>query len=199
MFRKICAFASIFIIFLTCVYADGEKNFYINLDFSEAAYTEFGFSGGPVTSSNNLVTALDPDGIKIQTGRSDTDSSTNLPTALYPSTSSVYAYWNIVSENSVQLGLRIEKPLLPWNWIVETETPENDAPKIAWSVSWNDPDYGSGIVSSNNVSVPFVLLNNESSIIDSVQLTINVDPVTEIGRYVADVYSSSLILEVISQ
>ena len=199
MFRKICAFASIFIIFLTCVYADGEKNFYINLDFSEAAYTEFGFSGGPVTSSNNLVTALDPDGIKIQTGRSDTDSSTNPPTALYPSTSSVYAYWNIVSENSVQLGLRIEKPLLPWNWIVETETPENEAPNIAWSVSWNDPDYCSGIVSSNNVSVPFVSLNNESSIIDSVQLTINVDPVTEIGRYVADVYSSSLILEVISQ
>ena len=46
MFRKICAFASIFIIFLTCVYADGEKNFYINLDFSEAAYTEFGLPNG---------------------------------------------------------------------------------------------------------------------------------------------------------
>ena len=77
--------------------------------------------------------------------------------------------------------------------------PKSHAPKIAWSVSWNDSDYGQGSVSSNNVPVPFVTLDNESSIIDSVQLTINVAPVTEIGSYVADVYSSSLILEVISQ
>ena len=202
MCSKIRALAIILILSVSMVYGAGNqvKNYNLYLDFGAAAYTEFGFSGGPVTESNNIVTAINASGIGIETARTETDTSTNRPTALYPNSKIVYVYWNIVSINGVDVYLRIDAPLQPHDWIKETGTPADEAPSIDWNVSWEDSEYTTGSVSSAANTGERILLadikNEEAVIVDSVRLIITADPITNIEKYIADIYSSSLILEV---
>ena len=199
MKHRIRAIISILILSSSFVFSAIEpKQYNIYLDFEQAAYTEFGFSGGPVTDSNNTVTAIDSSGIEIETARTDTEAGSDKPVALHPGDKIVYAYWNIVSVNGVDVYIRIDEPLLPRNWISETQSQIQDAPSIDWSVKWQDADYTTGSVSSNGTkrSLLASMGKDNPQIIDSIRLTISASSITEISKYVADVYSSSLILEV---
>ena len=199
MKHRIRAVISILILSSSFVFSAIEpKQYNIYLDFEQAAYTEFGFSGGPVTDSNNTVTAIDSSGIEIETARTDTEAGSDKPGALHPGDKIVYAYWNIVSVNGVDVYIRIDEPLLPRNWISETQSQIQDAPSIDWSVKWQDADYTTGSVSSNGTkrSLLASMGKDNPQIIDSIRLTISASSITEISKYVADVYSSSLILEV---
>ena len=199
MKHRIRAIISILILSSCFVFSAIEpKQYNIYLDFEQAAYTEFGFSGGPVTDSNNTVTAIDSSGIEIETARTDTEAGSDKPVALHPGDKIVYAYWNIVSVNGVDVYIRIDEPLLPRNWISETQSQIQDAPSIDWSVKWQDADYTTGSVSSNGTkrSLLASMGKDNPQIIDSIRLTISASSITEISKYVADVYSSSLILEV---
>ena len=151
-----------------------------------------------MTDSNNTVTAIDSSGIEIETARTDTEAGSDKPVALHPGDKIVYAYWNIVSVNGVDVYIRIDEPLLPRNWISETQSQIQDAPSIDWSVKWQDADYTTGSVSSNGTkrSLLASMGKDNPQIIDSIRLTISASSITEISKYVADVYSSSLILEV---
>ena len=199
MKHRIRAIISILILSSCFVFSAIEpKQYNIYLDFEQAAYTEFGFSGGPVTDSNNTVTAIDSSGIEIETARTDTEAGSDKPVALHPGDKIVYADWNIVSVNGVDVYIRIDEPLLPRNWISETQSQIQDAPSIDWSVKWQDADYTTGSVSSNGTkrSLLASMGKDNPQIIDSIRLTISASSITEISKYVADVYSSSLILEV---
>ena len=197
MLRKPAVLFLILGVISSILYAEDPKIFNIALDFGEAAYTEFGFSGNEVNQNNPSPSSIEGNSMEIVTATTTENSDGS--TSLVPGQRTVYAFWNVVSVNRIDLYLEMTGPLYPESLVDADGNPVSEGTAgINWSVYWdNDVSHISSESSNQNKNRLVTGGSGNEAMVGSKRLTIKADSINgRLSSMVADDYVATLKLMV---